>query len=69
MTRHILLETVMLPVSVIQQPDFWIEKKNGAHLHVSNVYLWYHSTVFKLSYIAIVYTTGRFESSNAAMVG
>ena len=43
MTWQLLLETVMLPNSVIHQLNFWIERKNDGHLHFSNVYLWRHS--------------------------
>ena len=69
MTRQLLLETCMLPNSVIHQQNVWIEKKNGDHLHFSNAYLWRHSAVYSLSYLAIVYKAGRFEANKAAMVG
>jgi len=48
MTQQLLLATFMQPNSVIHQPNFWIERKNGGHLHVSNVYLWRHSAMYSL---------------------
>ena len=48
MTWQLLLETVMLPNSVIHQPNVWIERKNVGHLHFSNVYLWRHYVVYSL---------------------
>jgi len=34
--------------SVIHQPNFWIERKFGSHLHFSNVDIWCHSAMYSL---------------------
>jgi len=33
MTQRLLLATFMQQHSVIHQPNFWIKRKNGGHLH------------------------------------
>ena len=38
MTRQLLLETFMLPNSGFHQPNVWIERETGGHLHFSNIY-------------------------------
>jgi len=48
MTQQLLLATFMQPKSEIHQPNFWIEGKNGGHLHFRNVDLWRHSVVYSL---------------------
>ena len=49
MTRKLLLETFLQPNIVIHQPNFWMERKNGGHLHFSNVYLCRHTAVYSPS--------------------
>ena len=39
MTQQLLSSTFMQPNSVIYQPNYYIDSKNGDHLHFRNVYL------------------------------